>query len=96
MTVGPGNTEEQLRKTLGVLADEIEARPPAYRTVLADWKRRERRRRLLLALLVAVVFALADIIGLWALNQAPAGTNVIFDDRSSVHQTDPGRGVGQP
>lgn len=96
MTVSPGNTEEQLRATLGALAEQIDACPPAYRTVRAEWQRRDRRRRLLLAVLVAVVFALADIIGLWALNNAPDGAHVIFDDRSSVQQTDPGRGVGQP
>ncbi|GHH60024.1 hypothetical protein GCM10018775_72280 [Streptomyces umbrinus] len=52
--------------------------PDAYRTARGAWLRRERRRRLVLAVLIAVVFTLATLIGLWVLNQAPSEPGVIF------------------
>lgn len=96
ITVSPGDTEDRLRETLDALAGQVRAQAPAYGPVRAAWQRRERRRRLLLALLIAVVFALADIIGLWALNQSGGGSPVIFDDRGGVHQPTQQGGVGQP
>jgi hypothetical protein len=84
-----GNTEEQLRDALDLLATRIDAAPPAYGPAQAGWRRRERRRRLILAVLIAVVFAVVDIIGLWALNQAQDGSHVIFDDRARVEQHEP-------
>jgi hypothetical protein len=92
------STEERLRDTLDLLATQIEAVPPAYGPARATWRRRERRRRLILAVLIAVVFTVVDIVGLWALNQAQDGTHVIFDDRSRTEQfepTPPG-GIGPP
>ncbi|MBB6351040.1 hypothetical protein ACWGH8_03770 [Nonomuraea muscovyensis] len=71
--------EERLRETLNVLASQVQPQPDAYRQARADWKRRERRRRLVLATLVTIVFALANIIGLWALNQTPSQPQVIFN-----------------
>ncbi|GAA2132752.1 hypothetical protein GCM10009802_41140 [Streptomyces synnematoformans] len=40
-------------------------------------------------MLITVVFALATLIGLWVLNQAPAEPGVIFDDRVSTRQSQP-------
>lgn len=91
-----GSTEDRLRETLDALAAGIEAAPPAYRNVRAEWRRRERRRRLVLAVLIAIVFALADLIGLWALNQTRDHDPIIFDDRSRIQQTEPATGVVIP
>ena len=71
-------TERELRAALETLAGGVRAAPDAYRTARGDWLRRERRRRLVLAVLIAVVFTLATLIGLWVLNQAPSGSGVIF------------------
>ncbi|MER5434823.1 hypothetical protein [Streptomyces sp. NPDC002588] len=74
-------TERELCEALEALAGGVRpARPvpDAYRTARGEWLRRERRRRLVLAVLVAVVFALATLIGLWVLNQAPSHPGVIF------------------
>ncbi|WP_030858475.1 hypothetical protein [Streptomyces sp. NRRL S-37] len=71
-------TERELRDALQALAGGVLPDPDAYRTARGAWLRRERRRRLVLAVLVAVVFALATLIGLWVLNQAPSDPGVIF------------------
>lgn len=68
----PHRTERELQQALAALAGEVHAAPDAYRTARGAWLRRERRRRLVLAVLIAVVFALATLIGLWVLNQTPA------------------------
>ncbi|GKQ38352.1 hypothetical protein [Streptomyces sp. A012304] len=75
---GHDRTERELRAALEALADGVRPAPDAYRTARGEWLRRERRRRLVLAVLIAVVFALATLIGLWVLNQAPAEPGVIF------------------
>ncbi|WP_218577278.1 hypothetical protein [Phytohabitans rumicis] len=90
------STEERLRETLDALAAQVDAAPPAYEPARAQWRRRERRRRLILAVLIAIVFAVADLIGLWALNQTQDRTPIIFDDRTRIHQPDPTSGVGPP
>lgn len=95
MTGCPGNTEERLRDALDTLAEGVQASPDAYRRARARWRRRERRRRLVLAILAAVVFALADGIGLWALNHARPNAHIIFDDSGRTEQRPIGR-VGQP
>jgi hypothetical protein len=77
-------TEEELREALEVLAGGVRAAPDAYRTARGEWLRRERRRRLVLAILIAVVFTLATLIGLWVLNQTPSGTGVIFSGGGST------------
>ena len=73
-----GRTERDLREALEALAGGVRAAPDAYRTARGEWLRRERRRRLVLAVLIAVVFTLATLIGLWVLNHAPADPGVIF------------------
>lgn len=80
---GADRTERELREALSALADGVRAAPDAYRTARGEWLRRERRRRLVLAVLVAVVFALATLIGLWVLNRAPADPGVIFSGTGS-------------
>ena len=74
----PDRTERELREALQALAGGVHPAPDAYRTARGEWLRRERRRRLVLAVLIAVVFALATLIGLWVLNQAPSDPGVIF------------------
>ncbi|NUU22924.1 MAG: hypothetical protein HOV68_15645 [Streptomycetaceae bacterium] len=76
----PPGTEHLLRETLETLAAEVHAAPDAYRTARGDWLRRERRRRMILAILVTLVFAVATVIGLLVLNQAPSDPGVIFND----------------
>lgn len=96
MTRGPAVTEEQLRDALDALATGVHAAPDAYRQAQAQWRRRERRRRLILAILVAIVFTVANAIGLWVLNQVQDGSHIIFDDPARVEQRDPARQVGPP
>ncbi|WP_432157629.1 hypothetical protein [Streptomyces sp. bgisy153] len=81
---GHDRTERELRAALAALADGVQAAPDAYRSARGEWRRRERRRRLVLAVLVIVVFALATLIGLWVLNQAPAEPGVIFSGASGA------------
>ncbi|MEV7001458.1 hypothetical protein AB0N62_27690 [Streptomyces sp. NPDC093982] len=80
---GPDRTEQELREALFALAGGVQAAPDAYRTARGEWLRRERRRQLVLAVLIAVVFALAVLIGLWVLNRAPADPGVIFSGTGS-------------
>ena len=89
-------TEDRLRDALDALATGVTPDPDAYRRVSAEWRRRERRRRLVLAILVAVVFAVTDAVGLWALNRADAGSHIIFDDPAPTRQDRPVERVGQP
>ncbi|WP_105969307.1 hypothetical protein [Streptomyces geranii] len=72
--------ERELRAALESLAGGVSAAPTpdTYRTARGDWLRRERRRRLVLAVLIAVVFTFATLIGLWVLNHAPSEPGVIF------------------
>lgn len=77
-------TERALSEALGTLAGEVRAAPDAYRTARGEWLHRERRRRLVLAVLIAVVFTLATLIGLWVLNQVPSHPGVIFSDAHSA------------
>ncbi|WP_149824208.1 hypothetical protein [Streptomyces tailanensis] len=88
---GRDRTERELREALAALAGGVHAAPDAYRAARGDWLRRERRRRLVLAVLVLVVFALATLIGLWVLNQAPSDPGVIF---SGAGGTSAGTGPG--
>ncbi|MFJ8613724.1 hypothetical protein ACIRH0_42105 [Streptomyces sp. NPDC093675] len=78
----PSRTEQELCEALTALAGGVHAQPDAFRSARNEWRRRERRRRLVLAVLVAVIFTLATLIGLWVLNQAPANSDGIF---SSAH-----------
>ena len=79
MTTGPTGTEDRLREALDAMADQVHPPPHAYRAARLEWRRRERRRRLILAILIAVVFVVADAIGLWALNRTQAELPVIFN-----------------
>lgn len=80
MTGRPVDTEDQLRMALDALAGGVHPAPDASQRVQREWRRRERKRRLTLAILAAVVFALADAAGLWALNHMPEQPHVIFND----------------
>lgn len=81
---GAERTERELRDALRALAGGVSPDPDAYRTARGEWLRRERRRRLVLTVLVAVVFTLATLIGLWVLNQAPTRPGVIFSGNGAA------------
>ncbi|WP_326635992.1 hypothetical protein OG884_22900 [Streptosporangium sp. NBC_01755] len=81
MTTGPASTEDQLREVLDKLANGVQPAPDAYRRVQGEWRRRERRRRIILAILVVLVLTIADIVGLWALNQ--------YQDQSRIAPGEP-------
>ncbi|RKN45269.1 hypothetical protein [Micromonospora endolithica] len=91
----PDTTADQLRDVFDALAATVSESPPAYSKALAGWRRRERRRRLRLAILVAIVFAAANAIGLWALNRASPDVHIIFNDTPGVTAT-PRDGFGPP
>ncbi len=77
------STDDRLRDALQALASGVpqkEQAPEEYRTVSSGWRRREHRRRMILAVLVAAVLVLADIVGLWALNRTDPDSHVIFSD----------------
>jgi hypothetical protein len=84
-------TEERLRDVLGTLADQVTTSPDAYQRTQAEWRRRERRRRVCVVALAVVVIAIADIAGLWALNQARSGSPVVFDGPAPVRLPEPPR-----
>ncbi|CAM5472080.1 hypothetical protein STENM223S_08277 [Streptomyces tendae] len=75
---GRGAHRTALADALHALAGGVLPDPDAYRTARGEWLRRERRRRLVLTVLVAVVFTLATLIGLWVLNRTPAEPGVIY------------------
>jgi hypothetical protein len=79
--------EERLRDAFDALSTGVRSEPNRYPRELAQWRRRERRRRLVVAILAAVVFALADIIGLWARSQATTDKHIIFDDTPGISDT---------
>jgi len=86
-----------LRDVLETLAAQVSVSPDAYHEVRAQWVRRQRRRKRLGVLIAIVLVALADLIGLWALNRVDTGGSVIFDDRAPVQRHEqPVPRVGQP
>lgn len=90
-------SDELLRDVLETLAAQVSVSPDAYHEVRAEWVRRQRRRKRLGVLIAIVVIALADLIGLWALNRADTGDSVIFDDRAPAQrQEQPVPRLGQP
>jgi len=97
MTGGAGGnaTADQLRDVFDALTTTVRGAPDEYPKALAQWRRRERRRRLVVAVLATVIFALANIIGLWALSGADVDTHIIFNDRPGVTET-PRGGIGPP
>ncbi|MFG2037913.1 hypothetical protein [Dactylosporangium sp. NPDC048998] len=90
-----GTAAEQLRDVFDALTASVHGAPDRYPTALADWRRRERRRRIVVAILAALIFALADIIGLWALSKADVNTHIIFNDRPGTSHTHKS-GIGPP
>ncbi|WP_283138915.1 hypothetical protein [Rhizohabitans arisaemae] len=89
---GPASTEDQLREALEQLASGVRAHPDAYRRVQREWRRRERKRRIILAVVVTLVFALADAVGLWALNQSSQNSpQVVFNDPAPPQPSPPQR-----
>lgn len=80
MTTGPASTEDQLREVLDKLASGVQAAPDAYRRVQGEWRRRERKRRITLIVLLVLLFAFADVVGLLALNQYRSRQHTVFND----------------
>ncbi|UWZ34279.1 hypothetical protein Drose_23915 [Dactylosporangium roseum] len=93
---GSGAAEEQLRDVFDALVTSVHGTPDRYPAALADWRRRERRRRIVLPILAAVIFALANILGLWALSRADVNTHIIFNDRPGNSTEAPTNGIGPP
>ncbi|MFF2650172.1 hypothetical protein [Streptomyces sp. NPDC058045] len=60
--------ETRLRETLDSLASTVAPSPDAYARARKEWQRRDRRRRLIMLVLAVLVVAVADLVGLWALN----------------------------
>lgn len=75
---GPEVTE-RLRQTLDAVAESVSPRPDAYQRALVEWRRRERRRRLVGVVLACLAVAVADVIGVWALNHSASPDSVMFD-----------------
>jgi hypothetical protein len=82
-------SDELLRDVLSSWADSVPVSPDAYHSVRAEWVRRQRRRRRLGVLTATVLVALADIVGLWALNNMDADDTMMFDDRPPSQQQEP-------
>jgi hypothetical protein len=80
----PATTEDLLRETLGVLAQQVETSPTAYNRAAAKWRRREQRRRLYVAIFAGVLIVIADIVGLWALNHATSEEQMLWDEPAPV------------
>jgi len=76
---GGPSAEERLRETLDSLAGQVSPSPAAYARAHTEWRRRERRRRTQVIALASVIIAVADALGLWALNSARSGSPVVFD-----------------
>jgi hypothetical protein len=45
---------------------------------------------------IGIVFAVADLIGLWALNQTQDRTPIVFDDRTRIHEPATPSGINPP
>jgi hypothetical protein len=68
------STAHLLREALGAVAGRVRTSPDAYERALTEWRRRERRRRMVAIAVAAVLVALADVVGLWALNRSASMT----------------------
>jgi hypothetical protein len=88
--------EERVREALGAAAESVPIDAEAYRLTQAEWRRRERRRRLLVVALAVAFIALADIVGLWALNHARSGSPVVFDGPAPARVSPQQPDAGQP
>ncbi|MET8571656.1 hypothetical protein [Streptomyces sp. NPDC004783] len=60
--------ETRLRDTLDSLASTVVPSPDTYARAREEWQRRDRRRRLVMLVLAVLIVAVADVVGLWALN----------------------------
>ncbi|MFF4828968.1 hypothetical protein ACFY20_39710 [Streptomyces sp. NPDC001312] len=60
--------EARLRDTLDSLASTVVPSPNAYARARTEWQRRDRRRRSVMLVLAVLIVAVADVVGLWALN----------------------------
>ena len=94
--VDQSSTEERLRDALGALASEVRPSPVPYPKARADWRRRERRRKLILAFVTAAMFVVADLVGVWALNNVEVDSGVIFSEPTTSVEQQPAGSVGQP
>ncbi|HKS50082.1 MAG TPA: hypothetical protein VJT49_34235 [Amycolatopsis sp.] len=81
----PADTEDQLRDAFEAFAAGVHPAPDAYRRARSAWRRSERRRRLILAVVIAVVFSLSVLIGLWVLNRAASTSPVLFTGWLAPH-----------
>lgn len=93
--MSPG-TEERLRDACEALAEQVVVDEHAYLRTQAEWRRRERRRRMLVVALAVLVIALADVVGLWALNGARSGGPVVFDGPAPARVEPPPARVQHP
>jgi hypothetical protein len=102
---GTFGTEQMLREALDVIADSVSAPPGAYRDARREWLRRERRRKVVLTIVIAIVFAVATLIGLWVLNDTSsrphpvygvAATNPRTPLAPSAHSTDDNQPLPRP
>ncbi|MFD4975606.1 hypothetical protein [Streptomyces sp. NPDC056820] len=60
--------EARLRDTLDSLASTVVPSSDAYARARSEWQRRDRRRRSVMLVLAVLIVAVADVVGLWALN----------------------------
>jgi hypothetical protein len=89
--------DDSLRSAFGALADGVQVpADESYAAISAGWKRRYRRRRLTVAILATVLFAVVDVIGLWALNSAEPVPQVIFSETGQPAGSGLGYPVGSP
>lgn len=84
----PIDTEDRLRDAFEAFAAEVNPAPDAYRRARNSWLRSEQRRRLILAIVIAVVFSLSVLIGIWVLNHASPTQHIIFNNTGSVGKVD--------
>ncbi|WP_254395500.1 hypothetical protein [Streptomyces sp. AC512_CC834] len=76
--------EARLRETLDSLASTVVPSPDAYARARRQWQRRDRRRRLLMLVLALLIVAVADIVGLWALNSLSEPAPAPLQERIDV------------
>ena len=99
MTQGRGaaGSDELLKDVLNDWASSVPVSPDAYHAVRAEWVRRQRRRKRLGVLTATLLVALADVVGLWALNNSDTDGSMMFDDRPPAERQEPiTPRIGQP
>lgn len=94
---GPAESDELLRDVLSSWASSVPVSPDAYHSVRAEWVRRQRRRKRLGVLTATLLVAVADLVGLWALNNSDTDGSLMFDDRPPAERQEPSTPrIGQP